>query len=312
MHLPAGGGSMLTILIRGGEPDRAEATAWVHATAPDAEERARLVVGHGVPASFIDHALDPDEPARLDREDGIHLVVLRVPHAMGAGADVPYRTMPLGIILTSEGLVTVAPHPTPVVEAVAAHPRLSLADREQLLLLLLQEAAKQYLDHLRGINLAIEEVEDRLQRALQNREVMELLRFQKSLTYFTIGLQSNDLLLQRLQRSPLFNQPEDQELLDDVLTEVAQANTIAATSSHILGEMMDAFASIISNNLNVVMKFLTAFTVILAIPTLIASIYGMNVGLPLAHSPMAFMGISLVSGLLVLAVGLLFWRRNWF
>jgi magnesium transporter len=312
MHLPAGGGAMLTILTRGGEPDRAEATGWVHATAPDAEERARLIAGHGVPGSFIDRALDLDEPARLDREGEVHFVVLRVPRSMGPRADVPYTTMTLGIILTAEGLVTVTPHPTPVVEAVAAHPRLSLADREQLLLLLLQEAAKQYLDHLRGINLAIEEVENRLQRALHNREVMELLRFQKSLTYLSIGLQSNDLLLQRLQRSPLFNQSEDQELLEDVLTEVAQANTIATTSSHILGEMMDAFASIISNNLNVVMKFLTAFTVILAIPTLIASLYGMNVGLPFAHSPLAFMGISLVSGLVVLAVGLVFWRQRWF
>jgi magnesium transporter len=302
---------MLTRMISGGTAGSG-GPSWVHATAPDADERTSMATEFGVPLGLVEHALDLDEPARLDREGEVHLVILRVPLSLGATADVPYRTMPLGIVVTAAGLVTISPSPTPVVDAVAGHPRLSLADREQLLLLLLQEAAKQYLEHLRRINGAIDRAEDRLERALQNREVIELLRWQKSLTYFTIGLQSNQLLLERLQRSPLLNQPDDQELLEDVITEVAQATSIATTSSHILGEMMDAFASIISNNLNVVMKFLTAFTVILSIPTLIASLYGMNVGLPLAQSPWAFALISLASGIVVLFVGLYFWRRDWF
>ena len=301
---------MLTRLIPPGSGPN-DGPGWVHATAPDAEERSRLATSFGVPGGLIDHALDPDEPARLDREGDVHLVILRVPHAVGEDADVPYRTMPLGIVVTAAGLVTISPSPTPVVEAVASHPRLSLADREQLLLLLLEKTAEQFLEHLRRINAAIDHAEARLQRALQNREVIELLRWQKSLTYFTIGLQSNQRLLERLQRSALLNQPEDQELLEDVITEVAQAVSIATTSSHILGEMMDAFASIISNNLNVVVKFLTAFTVILSIPTVIASLYGMNVGLPFQHLPWAFTGVSLASGGIALLVGWYFWRRGW-
>jgi magnesium transporter len=302
---------MLTRLIPAGGDAGRQGPGWVHAAAPDAEDRRRLTAELGVPASFVDHSLDQDEPARHDREGDVHLVILRLPHAVGDEADVPYRTMPLGIVLTGTGLVTVSPSPTPVVEAVAAHPRLSLADRELLLLLLLQEAARQYLEQLRRINSAIDRAEERLQRALQNREVIELLRWQKSLTYFTIGLQANQLLLERLQRSPLLGQPEDQDLLEDVITEVAQALSIATTSSHILSDLMDAFASIISNNLNVVMKFLAAFTVMLAIPTLIASLYGMNLGLPLQHHPSAFAVVSLGSAVLALVVGWIFWRRRW-
>lgn len=303
---------MLTRMIPGGGDGRRDGPGWVHATAPDVAERARLTGEFGVPASLVNHSLDLDEPARLDREGAVHLVILRIPRAMGEKAEVPYRTMPLGIVVMGTGVVTISPAPTPVVDAVASHPHLSLADREQLLLLLLQEAAKEYQEQLGRINAAIDRAEERLQRALQNREVVELLRWQKCLTYFTIGLQSNHLLLERLQRSSFLDQPEDQELLEDVITEVAQAASIATTSSRILGDMMDAFASIISNNLNVVMKFLAAFTVVLAIPTLIASVYGMNVALPFQHSPLAFPAIALVSGLIIMVMGWIFWRRGWF
>ena len=159
---------------------------------------------------------------------------------------------------------------------------------------------------------AIATVEGRLQRSLRNEEVLQLLRYQNCLVYFTTGLKSNQLVMQRLQRSRLFSRfEEDEELLEDVLIENSQALEMTQISENILGQDMDAYASIISNNLNVVMKFLASATIIVSVPTLLASIYGMNVDLPLQGSPYAFVVVMGVALLLVMAMLWLFWRRDW-
>jgi magnesium transporter len=138
------------------------------------------------------------------------------------------------------------------------------------------------------------------------------LRYQNCLVYFTTGLKSNQLVMQRLQRSRLFSRfEEDEELLEDVLIENSQALEMTQISENILGQDMDAYASIISNNLNVVMKFLASATIIVSVPTLLASIYGMNVDLPLQGSPYAFVVVMGLALLLVIAMLWLFWRRDW-
>jgi magnesium transporter len=155
-------------------------------------------------------------------------------------------------------------------------------------------------------------LEDQLQKSLRNREVLELLKYQKCLTYFTTALKSNARMMTRLQNTRLFERyPEDEDLLDDVLTEIGQAIEMTDISSGILSQMMDAFASIISNNLNVVMKFLASVTIILALPTMVASFYGMNIQLPFAELPYAFgitMGLSLVVSLSVVVI---FRLKDW-
>ena len=167
--------------------------------------------------------------------------------------------------------------------------------------------------YLREINRTVETLEDRLQLSMRNRELLELLKFQKSLTYFTTALKSNELMMERLHRSQLFKTyPDDEELLEDVLTENQQAIEMTNIAGSILSQMMDAFASIISNNLNVVMKFLASFTIILTFPTMVASFYGMNVGLPLQESPTVFWLILAVSLALSVTVATVFWRRDWF
>ena len=148
---------------------------------------------------------------------------------------------------------------------------------------------------------------------MQNKEVMELLKFQKSLVYFTTALRSNELMMERLQKTPLFHRyPEDEDLLEDVLTENQQAIEMVGIASNILSSMMDAFASIISNNLNVVMKFLASITIVLSIPTIVTSYYGMNVDLPLQGNHFAFLWIIVIFLVLSLLVIFMFIRRNWF
>ena len=166
---------------------------------------------------------------------------------------------------------------------------LSTAKHVRLILHILLVTAQKYLNYLRHIDAAIATVEGRLQRSLRNEEVLQLLRYQNCLVYFTTGLKSNQLVMQRLQKSQLFPRvEEDEELLEHVLIENSQALEMTQISENILGQDMDAYASIISNNLNVVMKFLASATIVVSVPTLLASIYGMNIDLPLQGSPYAF------------------------
>jgi magnesium transporter len=169
-----------------------------------------------------------------------------------------------------------------------------------------------YLAHLSDISQAVDRLEDRLQRALQNRGVLELLRFQKSLVYFTTALQTNELMLERLQRAELLElESGDTDVLDDLVTENREAMLMAEIASNILSQTMDAFASIISNNLNVVMKFLASITVIAIIPQIIGSFYGMNVGLPIAEHPLAFGVMVSLSLVLSAIVAFIFWKKGW-
>lgn len=155
---------------------------------------------------------------------------------------------------------------------------LSTGKRNRLVLRILLATANKYLTYLREINKSVEVLEDRLQLSMQNNEVLEILKHQKSLVYFSTALKSNELMLERLQRSQLFKQyPEDEDLLEDVITENQQAIEMVNITVNILTSLVDAFSSIISNNLNVVMKFLTSITIVMSIPTIVTSFFGMNV-----------------------------------
>jgi magnesium transporter len=290
------------------------AGCWVNAVDPTPDEIAQLVT-MGFQQDFLTAPLDVDERSRTEKENGDVLIILRIPYFQGEESDIPYATLPLGIILTDKCVVTICKRENGVIqELVSGKVRgLSTAKRNRLVLYLLLRIAARYLSHLREINRAVDAVEDRLQVSMRNREVLELLKYEKSLTYFTTALKSNELVLQRLQRSQLFRMyPDDEDLLEDALTETQQAIEMTNISGNILSQMMDAFASIISNNLNVVMKFLASVTIVLALPTMIASFYGMNVGLPLEGHPSAFLIVLGVSLLVSLAVVLIFWRKDWF
>jgi magnesium transporter len=287
----------------------------VHAINPTPEEIAQLEHETGAPIDFITPALDIDERARTDKENGVTLIVLRIPYFQGADADVPYTTMPLGIVLTEQHVMTVCRNENGVMhELLGGRVRgLSTAKRNRFVLHLLLIIAQKYLQYLRQINKAVDALEDQLQRSQKNRELLQLLQHQKSLVYFTTALKSNELVLQRLQRSRLFDMyPDDTDLLEDALTETQQAIEMTNISGNILSQMMDAFASIISNNLNVVMKFLASITIVLSIPTIVASFYGMNVDLPMQNHPLAFaITLAVALGIAFLVV-IVFWRKDWF
>ena len=287
---------------------------WVSLVDPTPAEVEAIHQELAVPHDFITSSLDPGEIPRAEKEDGVHLIIIRVPLDIGKEADIPYTTVPLSIVMTDGVVLTASKVRNPVVEELASG-RIRSFDtgkRNRFLLRLLLETGKQFLRYLSEINREVERLEDKLQMSLRNREVLELLKYQKSLTHFTTALRADELVMARLQKGQLFQMyPEDEDLLEDVLTEIGQAIQMTDVASGILSQMMDAFASIISNNLNVVMKFLASATIIIALPTLIASIYGMNLNLPFQEHPQAFFITMGAAVLISLGVILVFIRKDW-
>lgn len=288
--------------------------SWISAINPTPAEIDELV-GLGLPRDYLTYPLDMDERARTERENRELLIVLRVPYYLGPEADFPYGTMPLGIILSHDCTVTVSKEPNDIINAFTSGRirSFSTSKTNRFILHILLRTADRYLSFLREINKDVDVLEDKLQLSTRNQELMELLKYQKSLTIFTTSLKSNELMMERLQRSRLFNMyPEDEDLLEDVLTENRQAIEMTNIAGSILSQMMDAFASIISNNLNSVMKILASITIVASLPTMVASFYGMNVDLPMASSPVAFMLILGLSLLFSVTAVVFFIKRGWF
>ena len=290
---------------------------WINAVGPSPEEINQLVEW-GFDPDLITYSLDLDEMAHLekDEDDGYTFVLVRIPYYQGDLSDIPFSTAPLGIIILKGELVaTICRFDSDIVRVLgnSKYRGLRTGKRYRFVLYALLETATRFLSNLREINKTVEILEDKLQKSTRNHELLELLKYQKSLTYFISSLRSNELMLERLHRAKMFNQYEDdQELLEDVMTENQQALQMTRIASDILSSMMDAFASIISNNVNTVMKVLTALTIILSLPTMITSFYGMNVGLPLGGHPLAYLFILIVSLVLVGITILIFAKLDWF
>jgi magnesium transporter len=295
--------------------DQIVSGSWVHVVDPDGAEVDRLQEECGIPETFITASLDVDALARIDTEGDMMLITYLMPHVYSDDAnEVPYSTTPLGIILTKECLFTICKIPPPFLsDLTKRHAKeLATAKRHRLVLLLFLAIAQSYLSYLRHLENQMDAIQRKVQISLQNKELLELLRYQKSLIYFLTSLESNDLMMKRLQRSHLFEMyPDDLDLLEDVLTTNAQASNMTKIASDISGQMMDAYASIISNNVNTVMKILAVATIILSIPTVIASVYGMNVPLPGQRSGWAFGGVIAGSLVVAVGVGVIFRKRHW-
>jgi magnesium transporter len=221
--------------------------------------------------------------------------------------EIPYTTIPVGIVFTGNTVITISVLENEIIKDLAENRvrGFTLTTRGSFLLHLFMRAAVYYLRYLKEINRATAGIQKELQRSVENNELIELLSYEKALVFFTTSLKSNELLIDKIHRPLFFSfSDEEQDLYEDCVTENRQAIEMSNIYSNILSGMMDAFASVISNNLNVVMKRLTVINLILMIPTLIASIFGMNVPLPFADFPWAFpavigisLGISLVSTL---------------
>lgn len=285
--------------------------SWINVINPSLDEINQLEE-LGIPRDYIFYPLDLDERARTERENGELLIVLRIPHFQGQSADIPYTTIPLGIILSDRYLITISKIENHVInEFISGRVRgLATNKRHRFVLRMLYYTANLYLTYLREITKSVDILEDQLQESTRNKEVLELLKYQKSLTLFTTALKSNELMMERLQRSQLFTRyPEDEDLLEDVLTENQQALEMTNIATNILSAMMDSFASLISNNLNAVMKLLASITIVVSLPTMIFALYGMNIPLPFADNPSAFT-IVLIGSILITLLGVVIFAQR--
>jgi len=287
---------------------------WIKATDPNREEIEKLKIW-GIDPELITYSLDQDEMARVERDEGYTLILLRIPHFQGETHDIPYSTIPMGIIIKDNMIATICRHESQIINVLTngKFRGFKTAKRYRFVLYVLLETATRYLAYLREINRAVDHVEDQLQKSTRNRELLQLLKYQKSLVYFTTALHSNEVMMERLQRMRMFNQyDEDEDLLEDVITENQQAIQVTNINAEILSGMMDAFASIISNNLNVVMKALAAITIVINVPAIVAAFYGMNVQLPGENHPLAFLTVFAISILLSGIAVIVFYKQDWF
>jgi magnesium transporter len=297
------------------EIDSYEKDSWVNITHPKKEELEKISKELQIPLDFLTDPTDIDERARIEIEKKTILNVLRIPRFEGDDIEIPFATVPLGIIFSDDFVITICLKDTEVINDFINKKVkfFSITNKTRFLLQILLKTSMLYLNYLKEINRRTSSIEKELHIAMKNEELIKLLNIEKSLVSFTSSLKSNELMMEKLQIGKIIKiNLEDKDFLEDVIIDNRQAIEMSNIYSNILSGMMDAFASVISNNLNVVLKFLTSITIILMIPTLIASIYGMNVVLPFQQSPQAF-GITMVISLVFSIIGvLIFIKRRWF
>lgn len=299
------------------KPDAVEKGAWFNLINPTADELSKTADLTGVNLEMLKAALDEEERSRTEIDDGCLLVITNIPVLRGKDG---YDTLPLGIIVTADHFITVCLEQNAVLsEFCPENARLfSTFKKTRFLFQILYKSAAYYLRYLKQINRRTDEIETYLRKSMKNQELFDLLDLQKGLTYFSVSLRSNGIVLERLLRMRTNSQlqhlikmyEEDEDLLEDVIIENKQAIEMVEMYTHILNGMMDTFASIISNNVNIVMKFLASMTIILAIPTMIASFFGMNVPIPLADYPAGFLYIVIIAFLLAVLTVLGLWKKR--
>ena len=289
---------------------------WIRLSYPTEAELVKVAESQAIPLEFLKAALDEEERPRIDSEDGVVLIVLDVPMVTEFDGIRTLTTLPLGIIIADKLIVTVCNRQTPILDDFIAGKvrHFHIAKKTRFLFQIFYRNASSYLQHLRQIEKSISQVEMELHRSMKNEELFHMMEMEKSLIYFSTSLKSNEGVLERILRTkPLKMYDDDAEFLEDVIIENRQAMEMSQIYLHILNGMTQAFATIISNNLSVVMKFLASATIIIAIPTMIASFYGMNVAdLPLKDTPLAFELIFVFSVIISVILGLFMWRKRFF
>lgn len=276
----------------------AEDNCWINVVAPTDTEIEQLVNDYGIEPEFFRASLDEEESSHIDSEDGHTLIIIDVPISEKPDDNLIYYTMPIGIIFVEKHIITVSLKDNPVIQefsdGVVRNVQTNL--KTQFVLHIFYRIANRYLQYLKQIDKISSFVETELRKSMRNKELTQLMDLEKSLVYFSTSLKSNEVTLEKILRGRFIKlYDEDQDLLEDVLIEVKQAIEMANIYLSILSGTMDAFASVISNNLNIVMKVLTSITILMSVPTLIFSFYGMNVDLPGNHLGIIFpIGLSVI------------------
>jgi len=286
---------------------------WISLTNPTAAELQDISEKTDIDINHLRAPLDEEERARIEVEDDYNIIVVDIPTIEKGHKMDRYITIPLGIILSKKFLITICLEETPILK-IFKDGRIRnfyTYKKSRFILQILYRNATTFLQNLRTIDRKSDEIERKLHISTQNSELIDLLDLEKSLVYFTTSLRSNEVVLEKMLKIESIKQyPEDEELLQDVIIENKQAIEMANIYSGILSGTMDAFASIISNNQNIVMKFLTAVTIVLSIPTMIASFYGMNfVNIPGGKHPYGFY-IATFAGLLITFIIIIIFKKK--
>lgn len=289
---------------------------WVNMYAPTEAEITHVAQEANIEVDLIKDALDDEERPRIERENGQIYIIVDYPYIAQDESGFPvYETIPIGIILTDDFIITISLKDTPILEDFRKKriKEFFTFKKTRFALQILFVISSYYLRYLKQINKKTNDIEHELHQSMKNQELYAFLALEKSLVYFTTSLKSNKVVLDKILRfNYLKMYEEDKDLLEDVIIENTQAIEMAETYSSILSGMMDAFASIISNNLNIVMKFLTSITIILSFPTMVFSLYGMNVKIPFQTSPHAFLVTLLIAGMLSSCTAVIFWKKKYF
>jgi magnesium transporter len=294
--------------------DKPASGTWVNVLPPlKQEEFSELSIELDIPLDFLKDSLDIDERSRYEVEDHVKLIVIKTPTENNSfnDSDAYYVTIPICIILTTNQIITVNSFENEAIKKFLNSFQNRRPDKMNMMALkIFEKITTNFQDHLKEINHRRNALEQRLYDSNRNEELLQLMRIQKSLVYFVTALRSNELLMMKIARTNFLGlNEEEKDFLEDLVIEASQALETAQTYTNILVSTMDAYASIISNNQNVVLKRLSTLTIFLSIPVLIASIYGMNVPLPFQNSTHAFWIPSLIS-LIILGYAIYYYFRT--
>jgi magnesium transporter len=268
-----------------------EHNCWINLKNPTETELQLISQQTGLYLEFLKAALDEEETSRVEVDEDQICVILDIPVMDVQNKSVQYYTIPLGIVLNDSVIVTVCLQDNKVIDdfILKKVKTFYTFKKSRFILQILHKIATYYLSYLRQIDKTSHIIEARLHRSMRNKELIQLLSLEKSLVYFSTSLKANEITLEKMLKLELMQKyPEDQDVLEDVIIENRQAIEMANIYSNILSGTMDAFASIISNNLNIVMKFLASITIVMSIPTVVASFFGMNVPVPFENNPFGF------------------------
>ena len=286
---------------------------WVNVVCPNNDFQF-LTQELKVPESFLEDIADTDERPRTETEGNWLLTILRIP-MQSSQHGIPFITVPIGIITNNDIIVSVCYHHTELIPDFIQHTRrkgIAVNNKLTLILRIIYSSAVWFLKYLKQINNDVTTAEKELEKSIRNEDLLQLMKLQKTLVYFNTSIRGNEVMIGRLKN--IFQDTDylDLELLEDVVIELKQAYNTVNIYSDILTGTMDAFASIISNNVNAIMKRMTSLSITLMIPTLIASFYGMNVDIHLDGFPHAFVFIILLSAILSAVTFIWFRKIKWF
>ena len=281
--------------------DEIEEGTWICLTAPSQEEIREVAATLDIEPADVQAALDPEESARISLEDGYTVIIVDIPLKVDGAAEGVYTTIPLGILLTQTTITTVCSVDTPVLSDFASCRVRGCSTKKKMRFVyqILYRAATMYQQELRLIDRRRQEIEKNLTGTLRDSDLMELHGLESTLVYFATSLRANSTVLDRLTRYKRLEQyPDDMELLDDVIVEIRQAIEMTSIYRDDIKGTRELFSSILDNRLNNAMKYLTSVTLLMAVPTVISGLYGMNVdidGMPFSGSDYGFVIVCLLT-----------------